>query len=292
MSNLPLVSVLTTSYNRAKYIGEAIESLLNSTYSNWELIIVDDGSKDNTVAIARSYESKDSRIKVYENEKNLGDYLNRNQAASYAKGKYIKYLDADDKIYPYGLEILVTYMEKYPNVGYGLCSLQQAKAEMYPFEMSSKEAYYSHYLGEIPLFHKAPLSSIIKTECFRSVGGFSGKQHLGDFEMWHILSEKFPVLLMPHGVVWYREHDDQQMNDNRTDPFVPFKYLLLSREYLLRDICPLDTNQVKKSLKKVEYKIARSVLSAAKHHSFKKAKEMKNKCGFTYFQLLSMLKNG
>ena len=66
------------------------------------------------LAIAKSYEQKDARIKVYVNDKNLGDYPNRNKAASYAKGKYIKYLDADDLIYPHGLEVMVHTMEQFP----------------------------------------------------------------------------------------------------------------------------------------------------------------------------------
>src|SRR4051812_47750099 len=96
VTDLPLVSVLMTSYNREKYIAQAIESVIASTYSNLELIIVDDCSKDSTVSIARSYAENDKRVKVYVNEKNLGDYPNRNKAASYATGKYLKYVDADD----------------------------------------------------------------------------------------------------------------------------------------------------------------------------------------------------
>lgn len=65
----PLLSVLMTAFNREKYIAEAIESVLASTYTNFELIIVDDCSKDNTVNIAKSYEQKDQRVKVYINEK-------------------------------------------------------------------------------------------------------------------------------------------------------------------------------------------------------------------------------
>src|SRR5690349_18425307 len=110
----PLVSVLMTSYNREKYIAEAIESVLASSYKNFELIIVDDCSRDKTVAIAKEYAAKDGRVKVFVNEKNLGDYPNRNQAASYAKGKYIKFLDADDLIYHYGLDVMVNYMERFP----------------------------------------------------------------------------------------------------------------------------------------------------------------------------------
>jgi glycosyltransferase involved in cell wall biosynthesis len=94
----PLVSVLMTVYNREKYISEAIESVMASTYQNWELIIVDDRSKDTSVEIARHYETQDKRIKVYVNEANLGDYPNRNKAASYAEGKYLKYVDASRAI--------------------------------------------------------------------------------------------------------------------------------------------------------------------------------------------------
>ena len=83
--NYPLVSVLITSYNREKYIGDAIQSVLDSTYKNFELIIVDDMSTDNSVGIAKSFEKKDNRIKVYINEANLGDYPNRNKAASLLK---------------------------------------------------------------------------------------------------------------------------------------------------------------------------------------------------------------
>ena len=96
METKPLVSVLMTAYNREKYIGLAIESILESTYSFFELIIVDDFSRDKTLSIAKSYEKIDSRIKVYQNSQNLGDYFNRNQVAKFAVGKYLKYIDADD----------------------------------------------------------------------------------------------------------------------------------------------------------------------------------------------------
>ena len=79
------VSILTTVYNRDKYLAACIDSVLASSYQDWELIIVDDVSSDGSVSIALAYEQKDARIKVYVNDKNLGDYPNRNKAASYAK---------------------------------------------------------------------------------------------------------------------------------------------------------------------------------------------------------------
>ena len=127
--NDPLVSVLMTAYNRERYIAEAIDSVLSSTYQNWELIIVDDGSKDNTVTIAKSYAAKDKRIKVYMNEKNLGDYPNRNKAASYAKGKYLKYLDSDDLILLEALYTIVTQMEAFQDAGWGISNFLPALDE-------------------------------------------------------------------------------------------------------------------------------------------------------------------
>ena len=87
---------------------EAIESVLASSYSNFELIIVDDGSSDSTVSIARKYEVEDNRVKLYVNKKNLGDYPNRNYAATLAKGHYLKYLDSDDYFLSRWINILCT----------------------------------------------------------------------------------------------------------------------------------------------------------------------------------------
>ena len=101
-----------TSYNRSALIGEAVESVLDSGYSSFELIIVDDASTDDTVAIAQAYACKDDRIKVFVNEINIGDYLNRNKAASYATGKYLKYVDSDDKLLKGGLQYCVACMEQ------------------------------------------------------------------------------------------------------------------------------------------------------------------------------------
>jgi glycosyltransferase involved in cell wall biosynthesis len=240
MNAQPLISVLMTSYNREKYIAFAIESVLVSTYQNFELIITDDGSKDSTVSIAEKYAALDKRVKVFRNEKNLGDYPNRNRAASHASGKYLKYVDADDYIYPWGLELLVTMMEANPQAGWGLCSLIQVVKEPYPVLLQPQAAYRQAYFGT-GLFHKAPLSSIIKKEIFDEAGGFSDLRMVGDFEMWHRLALKYPVLMMPDGIVWYREHGEQEIKDK--NQFI-LKYEQLAVEYLKHKDCPLNSNEV------------------------------------------------
>lgn len=250
MNSSPLVSVLMTAYNRQKYIQLAIESVVKSTYENWELIILDDCSRDNTVEIAKKYEAIDKRIKVFKNPTNLGQFKNRNKIVDYAQGKYIKFLDSDDLIYPFGIEQLVFYMEMYPDAGYGLCSIEQNKDYIFPIKLNPEESYIEHFKKDTPIFHKAPLSSIIKTDVFRNYGGFPHEAVSGDFAMWCELSQKNDVILMPHGIVWYRIHGEQEMQKTRDNVLVEFEYMKVEEYYLKHKDCPLNT-KIKDELIKI-----------------------------------------
>ena len=106
-----LVSIIMPSYNTAKYIGESIESVQRQTYQNWELIIVDDCSTDNTDEVVKSYLS-DERINYFKNEKNSGAAVSRNRALREAKGKWIAFLDSDDLWMPEKLKKQISFMEK------------------------------------------------------------------------------------------------------------------------------------------------------------------------------------
>lgn len=91
-----LVSIITPAYNAAEYISETIESVLEQTYPNWEMLIVNDCSKDNTAQIAQSYAAKDNRIKLINLKQNGGVAAARNTAIQNARGRYIAFLDSDD----------------------------------------------------------------------------------------------------------------------------------------------------------------------------------------------------
>ena len=178
----PVVSVLMTAYNREKYIAEAIESVIASTYQDWELIIVDDCSMDRTVEIAKSYEKKDSRIKVYVNEKNLGDYPNRNKAASLAEGKYLKYLDSDDIIYSYSLEIMVDAMEQFHDAGLGLTFNNYNGRNSFPIIYTPNETFDYHFF-KAGLLYIGPSGSIYKREIFNKIRGFGKYGVASDCEL-------------------------------------------------------------------------------------------------------------
>jgi len=105
-----LVSIITPSYNSSKFILECIESVLSQTYENWEMIIVDDCSKDNSKEIISEHSTKDKRIKPIFLEKNVGAAEARNAAIRQSKGKYVAFLDSDDLWNPKKLEKQLSFM--------------------------------------------------------------------------------------------------------------------------------------------------------------------------------------
>lgn len=103
-----LVSVIMPSWNTGRFIAQSIESVINQTYENWELIIVDDCSTDNTEEVVKGF--NDSRIKYFKNEKNSGAALTRNRALRQAQGEWIAFLDSDDLWAPEKLEKMLRFM--------------------------------------------------------------------------------------------------------------------------------------------------------------------------------------
>ena len=104
------VTVITPSYNSAKYISETVRSVQNQTYDDWEMIIVDDCSQDNTCEIIESFIEKDNRIRLIKQETNQGAGAARTLAMRNSTGKYIAYLDADDIWLPDKLEKQIKFM--------------------------------------------------------------------------------------------------------------------------------------------------------------------------------------
>ncbi|MGG3468165.1 glycosyltransferase family 2 protein [Neobacillus pocheonensis] len=111
-SSEAVVSIITPSYNSAKFITETIRSVKEQTFTNWEMIIVDDCSLDNTVNIVKKAMMDDFRIKLIELKKNSGPAIARNRAIAYAKGNYLAFLDSDDLWLPRKLERQLMFMEK------------------------------------------------------------------------------------------------------------------------------------------------------------------------------------
>lgn len=204
----PLISVLITAYNRQKFVAEAIESVLLSSYINFELLIIDDCSTDQTYAIAKTFVKQDSRIKLYINEQNLGQFANRNRAILLSKGAYIKFVDSDDKIAPNGLELMVNAMQAFPNAGIGVPASIFNKFKL-PHLMNPHDSVLEHYLGSTHL-SSGPTGVIFKKEILVKVGLFQPSFGILADTLLNIkIACISPTVLFEKNLFFWRMHDEQ-----------------------------------------------------------------------------------
>lgn len=186
----PLVSVIMPTYNCGRFIAESIRSVLSQTYTEWELLIVDDCSTDETESIVSSY--KDERIRYMRNERNMGAALTRNRALREAAGRYIAFLDSDDLWLPEKLEKQIAFMQQkgYAFTYHNYIEIDEqtrplgihvsGKAHVRAFDMMSccwpgclSVMYDTHVIGtiQIPDIHKNNdsamwLQAIRKADCY------------------------------------------------------------------------------------------------------------------------------
>lgn len=245
------MSVLMTAYNREKYIGEAINSVMASTYGSFELIIVDDCSKDQTYQIAKQFADADDRVTVYRNEKNLGQFENRNKAATFARGRYIKYVDSDDTISSNALSMMVQSMEGDPQVGIGLvCNcLNGATAAqgMYKYLEPGKAFLWHYYNGGI-LF-PGPTGCIFRKELFDKVGGFPLDLGInGDLYLNLKMAAVSNVVLFPGSIVFWRKHKEQ-VDELQQDYVKMHKERFFINKRILNEKNPLKKDQLLKRVK-------------------------------------------
>ena len=203
----PLVSVLMPAYNAEKYIVEAIESILDQTYKNFELIIADDLSTDKTWNIICNYKKIDNRIIAIKNKKNLYIAGNRNKLLSLAKGEYIAWQDADDISYRKRLERQVKFMEKNKDVG--ICG---GYLDFYFNGKVIERRRYSKLDSRLRrrIFRQSPVAqpaSIIKKECFDKVGLFDlNYPPAEDIDMSFRIGSYYKLANISFPLIKYRLH--------------------------------------------------------------------------------------
>ncbi len=213
-SAAPLVSVLMTAFNRERYIGAAIESVLAQTFEDFELVIVDDASTDGTVDVARRYASRDERIRIAVNDRNLGDYPNRNHAASLARGRFVKYHDSDDIMYAHCLATMVPPLLAEPRAGFALTSAAYWPGGPCPMLLTPRLSYQREFLGS-GLFNGGPASALFRRDVFEALGRFGAFGAASDYVFWLTACARYPVLLLPADLFWYRTHAGQEIQGSR-----------------------------------------------------------------------------
>ena len=162
-----LVSIIMPSWNTSNFIAESIQSVINQTYKNWELIIVDDCSTDNTDEVVSFY--KDQRIKYLKNEKNSGAAITRNKALREAQGEWIAFLDSDDLWAPEKLEHQINFMK---NNGYNLSFTEYEKIDeeskplnVYvsgPETVNKRKMYNYDYIGQLTMMYSTKAFGLIQ----------------------------------------------------------------------------------------------------------------------------------
>jgi glycosyltransferase involved in cell wall biosynthesis len=192
----PKVSIVIPAYNHAIYLKKCIESALNQTYSNIEIIVVNDASTDNTKELVSSMQKKDSRIRYLENSQNLGICVTEARGCMAARGKFIAILDADTFFYPEKIEKQVNYLTSHPKTGavFSLCDLFEQEGNPFTDETNP---YYSVFLKQnksrnewLRYFfnHGNGLchpSILMRKRLYRKIRGYNAALlQMGDFDLY------------------------------------------------------------------------------------------------------------
>ncbi len=213
----PSVSVILPTYNRAYSIERAIGSVLNQTYQDLELLIVDDGSIDNTEEKVFALKKLDSRIKYVRHKENKGPAAARNTGIQLASGKFIAFQDSDDEWLPEKLEKQINVINKASDdvgvVYTGFWRIFSDKKRYYPSENINKKEGDIHREILNGNFIGMP-TVLIKKECFSELGLFDENiQPLEDWELFIRFSRKFKFLLINEPLVMEYESDDSISRD-------------------------------------------------------------------------------
>jgi len=209
----PAVSIIVPTYNRSAFIGEAINSVLQQTFSDFELIVIDDGSTDSTGEIVDAF--KDERL-VFIQQENAGRSAARNRALATARGKYIAFLDSDDTYLRDKLERQVNFMEAHPEIGMIYTSAKCIDAEG---NILKNHVYVASVSGQIyrqvaffrPVTITLP-TVMLRREVLDNVGGFDEKmERFEDTDLWRRISKRYQVGALNYPTCLLRTHDDNTL---------------------------------------------------------------------------------
>lgn len=218
-----LVSIIMPSYNTADYIAESIQSVLEQSYTDWELIVVDDCSTDNTDEVIKPYLT-DGRIKYYKNEKNSGAAVSRNHALREAKGKWIAFLDSDDLWMPDKLEKQICFMEKngysfsYTNyIEIDENSKPNGKKVTGPKKITKHGMYNYCWLGCLTVMYDAETVGLIQIADIKKNN---------DYAMWLKVCKKADCYLLNEELALYRRGRQGSISTHSIKKLIGWHYKL------------------------------------------------------------------
>jgi glycosyltransferase involved in cell wall biosynthesis len=203
----PLVSVVMPAYNTAVYLKEAVHSILSQSWSNLELIIVNDASTDQTLDIAQDMKAKDPRIRILSNELNKGIVYSRNKGIHASRGRFIACMDADDIALPDRLEKQVNYLNLFPDLG-AAGSFYHIMDEKGKHITSITVPHQPDDIATFLLFNVSCCHStfMMRGDVARSFLYADGFDIIEDYEIAYRISRRFPIGNVPAYTVSYRIH--------------------------------------------------------------------------------------
>lgn len=213
---MPKVSVIISTLNGQRFIREAVQSILDQTFRNFELIVVNDGSTDATLDILRTF--KDFRIRILDNGKNIGIAGSQNKALSVAKGKYLALMDHDDLSLPERLQRQVDFLDTHRQVGMLGCNCISVD------ESGNVQSVSSHFpddaflkwqllLGGCPFFHT---SLMVRRSAMERIGGYDARYRLaGDYHVISKLAENGGIANLEQPLVKWRVHQSSASARNK-----------------------------------------------------------------------------
>ncbi|MCF6276338.1 MAG: glycosyltransferase [Candidatus Magasanikbacteria bacterium] len=212
--NLFKISIIMINYNRTEYIKEAIQSVLDQSLKDWELVIVDDGSTDSSENIIKSFSEKDDRIVYFKNEENLGIVYSRNKTLKNSKADLVAVLDSDDIwVDNFKLEKQVGKFKENKNlvlVGGGVIEIDKnGKEKKRYLNPNSDEKIRKNILFKNPFAHS---SVMFKKSIVEGVGGYNNLEIGEDYDLWLRLGKEGKFLNLDDYLVKYRVHSKNTCN--------------------------------------------------------------------------------
>ena len=236
-----LISIVVPCYNQVQYLQECLKSVINQTYQNWECIIVNDGSPDNTEEVALSICANDSRIKYLKKE-NGGISSARNAGIKIAKGEFILPLDADDKIGNLYLEKAVNAFSLNNEINLVYCAAKKFGQENEIWDLPNYS--YKHLLIDNMIF----CSAFFRRSDWEKVGGYdeSFKSGLADWAFWiQILDGKSIIYKIPDILFYYRIKEVSMTTDLKKNNYNSVYWYLFEKnidKYKSLNISPMSVN--------------------------------------------------
>ncbi len=210
MPKFPLVSVVMPVHNGARYLREALDSILNQTYENIEFIIIDDGSTDESWSILEAYVHSDNRIKTFRHQQNMGLAHSLNRGFAISEGEYIARMDSDDISFPNRIELQVDFMEQhtdYAIVGSKteLIFNNKKPSGIIPLTFTSYEALKVGSFFYCPFAHPTVMirKSMIPEQPYHP------EIYVEDYYLWNQILEQYPCANLNQVLLYYRMHSNQ-----------------------------------------------------------------------------------